>query len=216
LSRSSARALVAAGLIAMASVPVLAHRRDEYLQAARVAIDPEREQVELDITPGIALASAVITEIGGNTDGRFGPAGTRAYADRVLAGLTLELDGRRLPFALVDARFPDAPALMGGEGTIRVTLAATLAAQPAGRHRMLFRNDHHPAGAAYLANALVPVSARVVISAQERDPDQREIVVDYTLDDAADAARPWPLAAGLVLEIGMIAGLGLLVRGSRR
>jgi hypothetical protein len=214
LSRNSARALIAAGLIAIACVPALAHRRDEYLQAARIAVDPQRVQIELDITPGIAVASGVVAEIDRDRDGLFGPAETRAYAARVLAGLALELDGARLPFDAIDTQFPDAPALLGGEGTIRVTLVATLAAEAKGLHRILFRNDHHPGGAAYLANALAPASPRIAIGAQRRDPDQREIVVEYTLDGAADAGRPWPLAAGLAVEIAIIAGIGLVWRRS--
>ena len=48
---------------------VSAHRRDEYLQAARLAIDPGRVQLELDLTPGIALADAIIADIDRNRDG---------------------------------------------------------------------------------------------------------------------------------------------------
>ena len=48
---------------------VSAHRRDEYLQAARLAIDPGRVQLELDLTPGIALAEAIIADIDRNRDG---------------------------------------------------------------------------------------------------------------------------------------------------
>ena len=41
---------------------VSAHRRDEYLQAARLALDPGRVQIELDLTPGIAVADAILVD----------------------------------------------------------------------------------------------------------------------------------------------------------
>ena len=36
-----------------------AHRRDEYLQAACLAIDPDRVELALDLTAGIAVAEVV-------------------------------------------------------------------------------------------------------------------------------------------------------------
>ena len=70
-----------------------AHRRDEYLQAARIAIDPGRVQIELDLTPGIALAEAIIADIDRNRDGSLSADEQRAYASLVLSALTLEVDG---------------------------------------------------------------------------------------------------------------------------
>ena len=70
-----------------------AHRRDEYLQAARLAIDPDRVQLELDLTPGIALAEAIIADIDRNRDGSLSQDEQRAYGSLVLSALTLEVDG---------------------------------------------------------------------------------------------------------------------------
>ena len=39
----------------------------------------------------------------------------------------------------------------------------------AGAHRLLFRNAHLAGHSAYLANALVPESARVAVTSQRRD-----------------------------------------------
>ena len=57
------------------SAEVSAHRADEYLQAARLAIDPARVQIELDLTPGIALAEAIIADIDRNRDGSLSAGG---------------------------------------------------------------------------------------------------------------------------------------------
>ena len=51
----------------------------------------------------------------------------------------------------------------------------------AGSHRLLFRNAHLAGHSAYLANALVPESARVAVTAQRRDRDQSELTIEYTL-----------------------------------
>jgi hypothetical protein len=45
-----------AGLIAGTASTASAHRRDEYLQAARIAVGPDRVRIELDLTPGMAVA----------------------------------------------------------------------------------------------------------------------------------------------------------------
>ncbi|HVD92322.1 MAG TPA: hypothetical protein VNC21_08575, partial [Vicinamibacterales bacterium] len=63
----------------VASADVWAHRRDEYLQAARLAIDPARVEIELDLTPGIALADTIIADIDRNRDGLFSPDEQQAY-----------------------------------------------------------------------------------------------------------------------------------------
>ena len=83
---------------------------------------------------------------------------------------------------MVSSSFPDLSALRRGEGTIRLKIQATLPRVSAGPHRLLFRNAHLAGHSAYLANALVPESPRVTVTAQRRDPDQSELTIEYTLD----------------------------------
>jgi hypothetical protein len=215
-SRSSNRVVVAATLAMLACVPLLAHRRDEYLQAARIAVDPARVGIELDITAGIALAPAVMAEIDRNRDGSIDESEAKAYALDVQSGLRLEIDGRALRVELIDVRAPQPVSLAGGEGPIRITLAAALPALGPGHHRVFYRNDHHPADAAYLANALAPSSPRVEIGPQRRDADQRELTIEYTLDGREAAGASWLLVAGLAAELTTIGGLGLLFGRWRR
>src|SRR5690348_9557215 len=70
-------------VIAVAVATVSAHRRDEYLQAARLDIASDRIEVQLDLTPGIALADRVVWEIDGDHDGVVSDAEARAYANAV-------------------------------------------------------------------------------------------------------------------------------------
>ena len=183
---------------------VSAHRTDEYLQAARVAIDPGRVQIELDLTPGIALADAILADIDRNRDGSLSAEEQRAYARLVLDAVDLEVDGTRLPVQLSDAGFPDVDAVRRGEGTIRLHAGALLPRVPAGVHHLLFRNTHHRDRSVYLATALVPSSARVAVTAQQRDRDQTELTIEYVLRAAPATSRvAWlmsSLAAATVLS----------------
>jgi hypothetical protein len=105
--------------------------------------------------------------------------------------------------------------LTRGEGAIHLTLVAALPSLPPGHHRVFYRNDHHPADAAYLANALASSNARVEIDAQRRDRSQRELTIEYTIDRRQAAGVPWTLIARLTAEITAIGGLGLFFRSRR-
>ena len=160
---------------------VSAHRLDEYLQAARLAVDPGRVHIELDLTPGIALAEAILSDIDRNRDGSLSQDEQRAYGSRVLRALTLEVDGTPVRARLGASSFPDVQAMRRGEGTIRLQSAATLPRLSNGPHQLLFRNSHHPVRSVYLANALVPETDRIVVTAQRRNRDQSELIIDYVV-----------------------------------
>jgi hypothetical protein len=179
--RSRSRTAVAAALVALAVSQASAHRRDEYLQAARIAVDPARVAIELDLTPGIELAQGILNEIDRNRDGVIAADEGQAYAARVLKEIRLEVDGRPLPLALTGTRFPAGDAVLRGEGTIRLELSAAVPPLAAGAHRVFYRNNHHGDIGVYIANALVPLNDRVAIGVQQRDGNQRELVIDYKL-----------------------------------
>jgi len=82
----------------------------------------------------------------------------------------------------------DPSAFRRGDGTIRLHIEATLPEVAAGSHRLRFRNAHLAGQSAYLANALVPESARVAVTAQRRDRDQSELTIEYTVDGGSTAA----------------------------
>jgi len=184
---------------------VSAHRTDEYLQAARLAIDSGTVQIALDLTPGIALAEAIIADIDRNRDGSLSPDEQRAYGGLVMSALTLEIDGTPVRAQLGVTDVPGAEAMRRGEGTIRIQSTATLTRLSIGPHQLLFRNRHHPDRSVYLANALVPDSDKVAVTAQRRDVDQRELIIDYVLRAAPAApAGAWlwgSIAGAMVLSV---------------
>jgi hypothetical protein len=211
--RAGSSTAVAVALIAAVSFgsAVSAHRRDEYLQAARLAVEPGRVDLELDLTPGIGVSSATIAEIDRDHDGRLSMEEKHAYVGRVFDAVVVTLDGAPLHVKPVSSVFPDFDALRHGEGTIHLRSTVALPPQAGGDHQLSFRNLDQRDGSVYLANTLVPRSDRIVITAQRRDTTQRNLTIDYVL-------HPEP---AIVLSVWTMAGLtglallaGLLVRPS--
>ncbi|HEV7498857.1 MAG TPA: hypothetical protein VGQ33_02585, partial [Vicinamibacteria bacterium] len=108
----------------------------------------------------------------------------------------IAIDGRRLAPQVLSSSFPDPSAIRRGEGTVRLRLQAALPEVSAGGHQLLFRNAHLAGHSAYLANALVPESARVAVTAQRRDRDQSELTIEYTVHAGeAGATLAWVLSS---------------------
>jgi hypothetical protein len=156
-----------------------AHRLDEYLQAARLAVEPGHVDVELDLTPGVSVAQSIISDIDRNGDGSLSLEETRDYERRVLAAVTMEIDGQAVPLQPGVATFPDVGAFRRGDGTIRLRSSAALPRLSAGAHQLLFRNTHRRDVSVYLANALVPDTDGIAITAQRRDGDQSELMIEF-------------------------------------
>jgi hypothetical protein len=179
-----------ATLTLLASTVGSAHRLDEYLQAARIAIDPDRVEIELDLTPGIAVAEGILAGIDRDRNGQLSTEEQRIYVDEALRGLSLDIDGRQLALTRTSSVFPAPEALLGGDGAIRINARATLPPLPAGAHHLRFRNAHRQDVSVYLANALVPATSQVAVTAQRRDVDQRELTIDYLLRPESQASSP--------------------------
>lgn len=190
----------------------LAHRRDEYLQAARIAIDADRIRLFIDLTPGIAVAERVLSDIDLDRDGFLSGAEGRAYAGRLLRGIHAEVDGIPLAFELADSSVPAVEAVRNGEGAIRLGATARLPDMRDGAHRLVYRNSFDRDIGVYLANALVPEDHRVAVTAQRRDVDQRELTIEYTFESGA-ARSSGMIALG---AIGVFAASALLLRRRRR
>jgi len=165
-----------------------AHRLDEYLQAARVTIEPNRVVIDLDLTPGVAVAGVVLADIDRDRDGSISSGEAQAYVARVLSDLTLAIDGAPLALSARASTFPAIQALRTGVGTIQLRLAAELPTLQPGTHRLALRNAHLPRVSVYLANVLVPASERVDVTNQRRDYNQRALDIDYVL---REKPRTW-------------------------
>jgi hypothetical protein len=198
LPRSSAVAALAVALAAFAATHVSAHRLDEFLQAARIAIDPDHVQIELDLTPGIAVAPRVLDDLDRDRNHAITTDETRTYAARVLSELRVGIDGQLVALELGDASVAPVEELLRGEGAIRLHVRATMPRLRPGKHQLFYRNNHRADIGVYLANALAPSSDRVGVLQQRRDIDQQELIVEYALDDVPAPGRLpfwWVIAA---------------------
>ncbi|TMA57475.1 MAG: hypothetical protein E6J73_19135 [Deltaproteobacteria bacterium] len=77
-------------LIALLALPsaALAHRDDQYLQATLVAIEPSGVRLQINLTPGVAVAEQVIAEIDRDRDGAISESEAVDYAEVLRRDLT--------------------------------------------------------------------------------------------------------------------------------
>jgi len=194
--------------VCLATLPsASAHRLDEYLQATRLSIDLERVDLEIDLTPGVAVASKIIDSIDTDRDGEISNAEGAAYARRMLRSVTLSVDGLTAPILLVESHFPPPGDMSHGIGTIQLRATAKVPAAGAGRHRISFLNTHQPESSVYLVNALIPANSRIQIADQRRDRAQHELTLDYTVAGNAPPVMAFAVLIGFLLA-GRLCWLG--------
>ena len=192
--------LVSVAGVWLATLPLAgAHRMDEYLQATRLSIDVERVDLEIDLTPGVAMASEVFGWIDTNRDGEISEAEGEAYARQMLHSVALSVDGSPSPITLVDAQFPAFRDMSLGMGTIQLRATAKMRATGAGRHRVSFLNMHRPQSSVYLVNALVPGNSRIQLGDPQRDSAQHGLTLNYTVMARTPPVWAFALLAGLAL-----------------
>jgi hypothetical protein len=165
---------------------VSAHRLDEYLQATRLALSPDRIEAAIDLTPGVEIALNLRQTIDADRDGTISPDEARQYVAEIVGHLTIRLDGVPLALTLERYEFPSEARLESGIGTIRLE-ASTPLPRSSGSHQLSFENAHRPDVGVYLVNILKPSSSGMTIADQRRDRLQRTIVVDFSVAGEADS-----------------------------
>jgi hypothetical protein len=206
--RSSHAIAIALVAVVAGATGVSAHRLDELLQAARIDVKIDRVELELSLTPGAAVASRIIGAIDRDRDGIVSNEERRAFANDVIASVRLGADDRPLQAEVTSSTFAEVGALLSGDGTIELRAVAPLAQAPDGEHRISFANTYRRDISVYLANALVPDSDRIAITAQGRDGDQSELTIDYVVNaERAVSFWYWPL--------GIVGGVAVLARRRR-
>ena len=75
-------------------------------------------------------------------------------------------------------------------------------------HHLSFTNGHARSKSVYVANALLPDTAGIVIERQRHSPDQRQLSLDYSVESASSLRTSSVVMAGLVAAV-------LLVRVTR-
>jgi hypothetical protein len=169
-------------LIALLAFPaaVFAHREDEYLQATLVAIEPSGVRLQINLTPGVAVAEQVIARIDRDRDGAISKNEAAVYAALLKRDLTLRMGGRSLELKLAASEFAPPEELRTGSGTIQMEFSAILGPLAAGPHRLSLDNRHLTTISVYLINAAQPRFATVEITRQKRNPNQSAGEIEFT------------------------------------
>lgn len=207
------RVLLAAVLALGMTAPALAHRLNEYLQATTIAVAHDGVTLQVRLTPGVDIASAVIAGIDADHDGTLSNAEAQAYAQGVVRDLSLTIDGRLAPLRLQSWSFASLPDMASGQGESTVTMTATLPHGGAA-HRLTLENRHQQGAAAYLVNALQPDSADVRIAFQRRNYDQSHYEMAFTVGATyADGSASSGSSAGPIITTYAWHGLKHILGG---
>ena len=177
------------------------HRLDEYLQATLIGVTREGIELEIQLTPGVAMLPGWMTIVDLDRDGRISPDEERAYVERVAGEVELRVDGVAAPLSLIEGRFPTPEAMRGGLGTIGIKLRTARVG-----HTLRFENRHLPQVSVYLVNCLAAPSDGLEVGRQARDEAQKSIEFEYSF--VADAMPGslwsfWPAAIGMLLTARM-------------
>ena len=196
-------------LLALLALPsaVFAHRDDQYLQATLVAIEPSGVRLQINLTPGVAVAEQVIAEIDRDRDGAISKNEAAAYAKGLERDLTLRVDGRKLDLKLTASEFVAPAELRTGSGIIQMEFSAISGPLAAGAHRLTLENRHLTPMSVYLINAVQPKIATVQITRQKRNQNQSAGEIEFYLSSVApkDCCIRWtasviPLKNGIQVK----------------
>jgi len=171
-------------LLAWATFPSvgLAHRLDEYLQATLVSIEPDEVRLQINLTPGVAIAEQVLALIDLDRDGTISTNEAKAYCELVERDLVVRLDQRKVALKLAASNFPVPVELRTGWGIIQMEFSAQVGPLAAGAHRITISNRHLLSSSVYLLNAARPRSGSVHITQQTRNEAQSTGEIKFTID----------------------------------
>ena len=161
-----------------------AHRLDEYLQATRIAVNSNRIDVSLELTPGVAIANQLVAVIDRDHDGQISKREAATYKQRVLNDLKIQLDDKPLTLPVIETSFPLLKEMKTGEGVIRIKAVIPVEALSSGNHTLSLTNAHLPSMSVYLVNALAPKDPAIKITKQTRDELQKDYRMEFSFDPA--------------------------------
>src|SRR5215813_1418725 len=169
-------------LLALLAFPsaVFAHRDDQYLQATLVAIEPSGVRLQINLTPGVAVAEQVLAQIDRDRDGVISTNEAAAYAESLKRDLMLRIDGRKLELKLTASEFVAPEELRTGSGIIQIEFSATPGPLATGAHRLTLENRHLTRMSVYLINAVRPKFGSIQITSQKRNDNPSAGEIQFT------------------------------------
>jgi hypothetical protein len=166
-----------------------AHQLDEYLQATLVSIEPDAVRVQINLTPGAAIARRLVDTIDRDRDGTISTNEERLYVEELKRDLSLRLDGRAVELKLAASDFPATAEMLTGWGIISMEFRGKLGALSPGLHKITLENRHLPAMSGYLFNAAPAKSEFVKITAQKRNMNQSRGEIEFGYEPAMGPLR---------------------------
>jgi hypothetical protein len=199
--------LLAAAIILLGGTAAPAHRLDEYLQGAIISVEKNRVDVQITLTPGVAVFPLLLADMDADGDGVISAVEQHAYVVRILRDLSLKIDGQPLAPRLLSMEFPAIEEMKEGRGEIQVEFDANL---PVGgpNRKLTLENHHQNRIAAYQVNCLVSRDPDIRILAQKRNYSQSFYELDFVQAGVSSNSRSLNWLAGVQKPVGMI---GLLL-----
>lgn len=167
-----------------------AHRLDEYLQATLVSIEPDRIRLQVNLTPGVAVAEQVLALIDRDQDGVISTNEVAAYAELFERDFAVRLDERELPLKLTGSYVPGIDELRTGWGFIQMEFSGRPGHLTAGAHVLSIENRHLSRASVYLINTAQPSSGSVQVDKQLRNQNQSTGKIQFTYRPSSNFLRP--------------------------
>jgi hypothetical protein len=180
------------------------------LQAAQVSIAPSAVTVVVYQTPGVEVADGFLRGLDTNADDAISAEEGRAFAQRVVARLGLDVDGSPLALVLETSEYPAMAMMRSGEGSVRIQARAAVPSLAVGRHVLTFTNNFDPGQGVYLANAMLPRDREIAIFEQERGDQQKSLRIEFGVSEPPRRWTWW-----LVLALLGAAGVFVASKASR-
>jgi hypothetical protein len=192
----------------------LAHQLDEYLQATLVAIEPGEIRLEINLTPGVAVAEQVISLLDRNHDGVLSTNEVAGYGELLKRDLAIRLDHRDLELNLAAFYCPGPVEIRTGLGIMQMEFTAHIAPVAKGHHTLAFNNRHLTKISIYVLNAALPKSGEIQISRQNRNDNQSAGEIEFVFHESASFSGIFPLVT--VLSVALLSGSFLLARPNEK
>lgn len=207
-------AVYAAILLACVATPnaLKAHALGAYMQATYLSLSQSDLQLELVLSPGLAVSEGVIRHIDTDSDGVFSLAEQSTYIREVIRDLTWSLNGRSLPLSLTSSSWPTTGQVREGTGRLVLQFRVPAPRFREGIQHLSVENRHTPVESAYLVNSFAtPAGVRII--SQHRDWNQKGLVLEFTTANLTHGAvqpavprrmTPWQVA---LLTLAAFVGL---------
>jgi hypothetical protein len=207
-------------LLALLALPctVSAHQLDEYLQATLVVIEPDSVRLQINLTPGVAVAERVLALIDTDRDGMISTNEAAAYCELLKRDLIVRLDQRNTKLKCTASYFPGPAELRTGWGFIQMEFSATRGSLAVGEHSFAIENRHLTSISVYLVNAAQPASSSVQIKQQLRNENQSTAEIRFAIHKAQRAFSAIGITGVTLVVLGLFCTVTLAngVRDSLR